>query len=60
MKNIKMSVTGNHLLIDIDLHGQGEPSKSGKSIIIASSEGNKPVPDTDDIKIGLNVYKPKN
>lgn len=60
MKNIKMTVTGNHLLIDIDLREQGEVSKSGKSILIASTEGNKDVPDAPGVKIGMNVYKPKN
>jgi hypothetical protein len=35
------------------------PSSSGKTIIIASSEGNQSVPDRDGIKIGLNVYKKK-
>jgi hypothetical protein len=59
VKNIKMTVTGDHLLIDIDLHEQGDPSKSGKSIIIASTEGNKDVPGAPGIKIGVNVYKPK-
>lgn len=58
MKNVKMSVDGTILRIDVDLSQSGDVSKSGKSIIIASSEGNKAVPETEDIKIGLNVYKP--
>jgi hypothetical protein len=32
-------------------------ASSGKSIIIASTEGNVSIPEKDDIKIGLNVYK---
>lgn len=58
MKNMKITVTEDRLLIDVDLTQAGEPSKSGKSIIIASSEGNKDVPDAPGVKIGLNVYKP--
>lgn len=58
MKNVKMSVNGNKLLIEVDLTQIGDVSKSGKSIIIASTEGNKPIPDVDNLKIGLNVYKP--
>lgn len=59
MKNMKMTVTGDHLLIDVDLREHGEPSKSGKSIILASSEGNKDVPGAPGVKIGMNIYKPK-
>ena len=58
MKNMKITVTEDRLLIDVDLTQAGEPSKSGKSIIIASSEGNKDVPDAPGVKIGLNAYKP--
>lgn len=58
MKNMKITVTEDRLLIDVDLAQAGEPSKSGKSIIIASSEGNKDVPDAPGVKIGLNVYRP--
>jgi hypothetical protein len=58
MKNVKMSVTGNKLLIEVDLAESGDISKSGKSIVIASTEGNKSVLGADDVKVGLNVYKP--
>ncbi len=30
---------------------------SGKSKIIASTEGNQPVPRHENVKIGLNIYK---
>ena len=58
MKNVKMSVTDNKLLIEVDLSQSFGQSSSGKSITVASTEGNKTVPGTEDIKIGLNVYKP--
>lgn len=58
MKNVKMSVKDNILSIEVDLSQNFGLSGSGKSIVIASTEGNKPVPGTEDVKIGLNVYKP--
>lgn len=57
MKNITMTVTDNILSITVDLSKNFGRSSSGKSTIIASSEGNKSLPGHEDIKIGLNVYK---
>jgi hypothetical protein len=56
MKNIDMVVEGNVLTIRVDLSKRFGKSSSGKSIIIASTEGNQSIPSNDDIKIGLNVY----
>jgi len=56
MKNVDMKVEGDLLTITIDLSRDFGPSKSGKTIIIASTEGNKSVPGKEH-KIGLNVYK---
>ena len=56
MKNIEMKVEGNKLTITVDLSQRYGKSSSGKSIIIASSEGNQAIPGNEDIKIGLNVY----
>jgi hypothetical protein len=58
MKNIEMSVDGSVLHIGVDLSQSFGTSGSGKSIVIATSEGNKSVPGTEDVKIGLNIYKP--
>lgn len=58
MKNVEMSVEGNILTIKIDLTKEYGPSSSGKTIIIASTEGNVSVPDREE-KIGLNVYRKK-
>jgi hypothetical protein len=58
MKNVEMSVEGNILTIKVDLSKEFGPSASGKTIIIASTEGNVTIPDRED-KVGLNVYKKK-
>ena len=57
MNNVKMTVKGSKLVIEVDLSKDFGLSSSGKSISIASTLGNKSV-GVDDIKIGLNVYKP--
>ncbi len=59
MKNVEMSVDRNILTIKTDLSKEFGPSSSGKTIIIASSEGNQSVPGKEAVKIGLNVYKTK-
>jgi hypothetical protein len=58
MKNVKLSVEGTKLMIEVDLSQDFGKSASGKSLVIASTEGNKSVPGTDEIKIGLNIYRP--
>lgn len=58
MKNVEMSVAGNILTITVDLTKEFGPSSSGKTTIIASTEGNVAVPDRDE-KVGLNVYRRK-
>ena len=58
MKNIQMVVEGNILTIKMDLSKEFGPSSSGKTIIIASTEGNVSVPDREE-KVGLNVYRKK-
>jgi hypothetical protein len=57
MKNCDMKLTGNILTITVDIAKDFGKSASGKSIIIASTEGNISIPENEDIKIGLNVYK---
>ena len=58
MKNVEMKVEGNILTIKVDLTKEFGPSSSGKTIIIASTEGNMSIPDRDE-KAGLNVYRKK-
>ncbi|HOG91723.1 MAG TPA: hypothetical protein PLV50_14360 [Smithella sp.] len=59
MKNVEMKLEGDILTIKVDVTKEFGPSSSGKTIIIASTEGNISVPEKDDVKIGLNVYKKK-
>jgi hypothetical protein len=57
MKNIETKVENNILTITVDLSKEFGPSKSGKTIIIASSEGNQKIEDGNGAIIGLNIYK---
>lgn len=57
MKNVEMSVDNNILTIKVDLTKEFGRSKSGKTIVVASTLGNQSVPGNDKIKIGVNVYK---
>ena len=54
-----MSVDGNILTIKVDLSKEFGPSASGKTIIIATTEGNVTVEGHENTKIGLNVYHKK-
>ena len=51
-----MSVKGEILTITVNLSQTFGKSSSGKSTIIASTEGNQSVPGHETVKIGLNVY----
>jgi ABC-type molybdate transport system ATPase subunit len=59
MKNVEMKLDGDILTIKVDVTKEFGPSSSGKTIIIASTEGNISIPEKDEIKIGLNVYRKK-
>jgi hypothetical protein len=56
MENVKWEVKDGKLIIEIDLTKEFGLSKSGKTITIASTRGNKKIEGTDAV-IGLNVYK---
>lgn len=59
MKNVDMRVEGDMLILRVDLTKESGPSASGKTTIVASTEGNAAVPGHDEIKVGLNVYRPR-
>jgi hypothetical protein len=53
----EVAVRGNILTITVDLTKEFGPSSSG-TIIIASTEGNFPLPERTEV-VGLNVYRKK-
>ena len=53
--NISIEVKGDKAIITIDLAHRGGLSSSGKSVIVASTGGNVPIPGTNVI-LGLNAY----
>ena len=58
MKNVETKVTGDKLVITVDLSKEFGPSKSGKTVIIGSTEGNQKIATPKgDVTIGLNVYR---
>ncbi|KKL23127.1 hypothetical protein LCGC14_2428550 [marine sediment metagenome] len=54
LQNVKTTVKGKKLTIEIDLAKRFGQSKSGKSDIIATAAGNVDI--GDGIKLGLNCY----
>lgn len=61
MYNVDVTEKGMKLTVVIDMSQDHGPSKSGKTNLIASTEGNIVVgPPAEQIKLGLNVYKPVN
>jgi hypothetical protein len=58
MKNVEYSVNGNTLTITVDLTKEFGPSASGKTVIIATTEGNVRLLDREEF-MGLNVYRKK-
>lgn len=48
MKNVEMTVEGTLLTIKVDLSKEFGPSSSGKTIIIASTEGNVTIPNREE------------
>jgi hypothetical protein len=59
MKNVNAEVKGTTLTLTIDLAADHGPSKSGKTIVVGTTEGNADIPGFPGFKLGLNVYKTK-
>ena len=59
MVNCAVTVEGTILIIRVDLTQNHGGSKSGKTQIIASSQGNVAVPHPEyaDVRFGVNVYR---
>jgi len=56
MQNVEIKKANNLLTITVDLSKNSGPSKSGKSIVIASTLGNTLIDPEKKIYLGLNVY----
>ncbi len=61
MTNIQTSLKGNILTIAIDLSKSSGDSKSGKTVIVASTQGNQPLADSQggQVMLGVNCYRRK-
>jgi len=57
MQNIEVEIKGDIAILKVNLKQTHGISRSGKSIIIASTEGNVKVEGTEDVMFGLNVYR---
>jgi len=58
MKNVEYKVEGDILTITIDLSVDLGPSSTGKTHIVATTEGNVTISGRTE-KLGLNVYRKK-
>jgi hypothetical protein len=55
-KNIEYTLVGSILTLIIDTSKDFGPSASGKTILVASSQGNQEI---GDVRVGVNVYRYK-
>jgi hypothetical protein len=56
-------IVGNSLVIEIPLNAAPVPSSSGKTLVVASTHGNKVTEakvNGKNVVVGLNAYIPKN
>ena len=54
-------IEGTKLIVEVELKKEPEMSKTGKSLLIASSHGNKPTPakvNGKNVVVGLTAYIP--
>ena len=55
--NVAMQIEGDTLIIRVQLKDVAmRPSASGKTMLIATTSGNQPLPGRPDIKVGVNIY----
>ncbi|MCI0514236.1 hypothetical protein L0128_13550 [candidate division KSB1 bacterium] len=57
MDNVQIEVKDNKAIITIDLSQDFGESKSGKTIVVATTRGNVPIPGAENFRIGINCYK---
>lgn len=59
---MKVTIEGKELVIRIPMQTPPQPSASGKTLVVASSRGNKTteaIVDGKQVVIGLNAYIPR-
>ena len=56
MKNCTLAVDGDTLTVTINLKERNGLSSSGKTVIVATTEGNVAIPGFEHIKLGVNAY----
>lgn len=56
MENVKMTVENGELVLRIDLKYRGAKSSTGKTVRVASTEGNIEIPGYPEIRAGLNAF----
>lgn len=58
-KEMSIEQKGNDLVITCPLNVQGTPSRSGKTIVLASTRGNRQVElgDGSTVVVSVNVYR---
>ena len=59
MKNVKYEISGSKLIIEVDLSKTFGPSSTGKTIIVASTEGFVSLDTEEPISLAVNVTKKK-
>ena len=51
-------MSGTIITIACDVSGEGEPSSSGKTTVLASTHGNRKImTGAGEVSIGLNIFK---
>jgi hypothetical protein len=58
-RNVTYSVNGNILTVTMDMSAKAEESASGKTLIVATTSGNKLLPNTNGFILGINAYRYK-
>ena len=54
-ENIQIEIKDGKAILTIDLEHRGNVSASGKSVIVATTRGNVPIPGST-VVLGLNAY----
>ena len=57
MENVKIELNDNIAIITIDLSKEFGKSGSGKTIVVATTRGNVPIPGAETFRLGVNCYK---